>query len=101
MNLTPTEAVALGLLANAGSNEKYGYEMVQESGHAIKLGSVYVILSRLQDKGFVESRKEPSPKQAIPRRLYRITGLGSRALNAYSKAMSAYSRAWNTAGNLA
>lgn len=57
------------------------------------MGTVYVILGRLEEKGFVESRREElkeSSERSVPRRLYKITGQGRRIFNAYTAAMSAY-----------
>ena len=75
------EAVVLGLLR--GSGEMYGLEMVRASDGALRRGSVYVILDRLEDKGFVQSRADKRHGlPGMPRRFYRITGLGERALRA-------------------
>lgn len=75
------ETVALELLS--GGKNLYGLEMVKASGGELKRGTIYVLLDRLEDKGFVTSTAE---KQAglpgMPRRMYRITGVGQRALAA-------------------
>jgi DNA-binding PadR family transcriptional regulator len=78
-SLSRKEAIILDLLVGAG--ERYGLRLVEESGGRLKRGTVYVTLSRMEDKGFVESRQEERDPHAsgIPRRLYRITGLGERA----------------------
>jgi PadR family transcriptional regulator, regulatory protein PadR len=64
--------------------ELYGLEMVEQSGGDLARGTVYVTLARMEDKGFVTSRREESATApgAIPRRLYRISGLGERTLAA-------------------
>lgn len=93
MNITKTEALVLQQLAGASGSELYGLQMVKESGGALKMGTVYVILGRLEEKGFVESRREElkeSSERSVPRRLYKITGQGRRIFNAYTAAMSAY-----------
>jgi DNA-binding PadR family transcriptional regulator len=90
MNLTKKEALILQQLVSAGSAELYGLEMVRESAGELKLGSIYVTLGRLEDKGFVESHKEKNPEQVVPRRLYKITSTGARVYRAWSSAMSAY-----------
>lgn len=90
MNITKKEALILEqLLASAGS-ELYGLEMVKASNEALKLGTVYVTLGRLEDKGFVQSRREDNPAQTVPRRLYKITGAGRRTYLAWSAAMAVY-----------
>lgn len=84
--LSRTEALILSLLM--GKSELYGLEMVEQSDGRLKRGTIYVTLGRMQDKGLVESRKEPrqSPEVGIPRRLYSITGYGMRVIAAYEVA---------------
>ena len=70
--------------------ERFGLELVELSGGALKRGTVYVTLGRMEDKGLVESRAEAAPRDGdrpggMPRRLYRITGVGHAAL-AYARA---------------
>lgn len=89
MNLSAKEAAILEQLVVAASRERYGLEMVKASDGNLKLGTIYVTLNRLEDKGYVTSRKEDSPQQTIPRRLYKITGEGARAFNAYAAGMRA------------
>ncbi|MBA5689391.1 PadR family transcriptional regulator [Rugamonas apoptosis] len=88
MNLSKNEAVILGLLV-AGEREMYGLEMVKKSDGKLKLGTIYVTLSRLEDKGFLKSRKEMNDS-VVPRRLYEITGSGTREIRAWTAAMSEY-----------
>ncbi|MGE0210155.1 MAG: PadR family transcriptional regulator [Parvibaculaceae bacterium] len=78
--LSETEAVILELLVNRG--ELYGLQMIAHEP-SLKRGTIYVTLGRMADKGFVESRevKEPSTP-GLPRRLFKATGLGQRALAA-------------------
>ena len=66
--------------------------MVELSNGALKRGTVYVTLGRMQEKGFLESRQEPLPPGAIglPRRLYRATGLAMRVLAAWQAAEQIY-----------
>lgn len=73
---TKTEMLILGLLAGG---EKYGLQLVKDSGGKLKRGTIYVLLDRLEDKGFITS-KTPEPGSA--RRLYTIHGSGVRALRA-------------------
>jgi PadR family transcriptional regulator PadR len=81
------ETIALELLQSSG--EMYGLEMVKASDGTLGRGTIYVILDRLEDKGFVKSRAEKQPGEAgMPRRLYKITGLGQRALKAAQSARS-------------
>lgn len=91
-SLSRKEARVLTLLANGG-REMFGLEMIEASGGELKRGTIYVTLQRMQEKGFIESRQEarPAPEVGIARRLYRITGLGSRVLAAYEAARSVMS----------
>lgn len=90
MDISKKEALILEQLIAAGSSELYGLEMVRASNGTLKMGTIYVTLARLQDKGFVESRREDDPKQTVPRRLYKITGAGVKTYRAVSEAMSLY-----------
>ena len=73
-------------------DELFGLQMVELSGGRLKRGTVYVTLGRMQEKGYLESRQEPSPPGAIglPRRLYRPTGFALRALAAWKAAEKIY-----------
>ena len=87
--LSAKEAEVLRLLIANG--EMYGLEMVQRSG-ILKRGTVYVTLSRMGDKGYVESRlEEVSPGEGPPRRLYQATGLGVRVYRAMEQAARFFS----------
>jgi DNA-binding PadR family transcriptional regulator len=90
MNLSKNEAVILGLLNS--ETEMYGLEMVKKSEGKLKLGTIYLTLSRMEEKGFATSRKELDPVQVVPRRLYKITGTGARIYRAWTDAQSAFNR---------
>jgi DNA-binding PadR family transcriptional regulator len=82
--LSAKEAEVLRLLIASG--EMYGLEMVNRSA-MLKRGTVYVTLSRMGDKGYVESRLETvSTGEGPARRLYQVTGLGQRAYRAMEHA---------------
>jgi DNA-binding PadR family transcriptional regulator len=82
--LSAKEAEVLRLLI--ANSEMYGLEMVQRST-ILKRGTVYVTLSRMGDKGYVESRLEDvSPGDGPARRLYKVTGLGVRVYRAMEQA---------------
>jgi DNA-binding PadR family transcriptional regulator len=65
--------------------ERFGLELVDASGGTVKRGSVYVLLARMEAKGFVESRQEERPPgtSGLPRRLYRATPYGLKVREAY------------------
>lgn len=78
--LSPIQFHILELLI--AKDELYGLEMVKASDR-LKRGTVYVTLSRMEAKGFVESWLDRQPDQSgMPRRRYRVTGHGARVLSA-------------------
>ena len=91
--LSRAERLILELLVEHG--ELFGLQLVEHSSGALKRGTVYVTLGRMQEKGFVESRQEPLPPGAIglPRRLYRPTAYARRVLDAWQLAAEMLSRA--------
>ena len=77
------EHAALGLLADG--REWFGLDLVKRSRGDLTRGTVYVILDQLEHKGYVESEQEPVPVATagyVPRRRYRITAAGRKALRA-------------------
>ena len=83
--LSPTERLILELLAG---EEMFGLQLVEQSKGALKRGTAYVTLGRMQDKGYIESWTEQQSPGAIglPRRLYRPTAYGARLLQAWEAA---------------
>lgn len=81
-NLSIREMLILKLLSEVG--ETYGLDMVKQSDGRLKRGTIYVTLDRMEDKGFIESREEPTESGPV-RRLYRILGLGSRVLRYWAR----------------
>jgi len=65
-------------------DELYGLELVAASDGELKRGTVYVTLSRMEDKGLVHARAEPSDARhsGLPRRRYRASALGVRVVEA-------------------
>ena len=58
----------------------YGFELCRATG--LKSGTLYPILARLEQAGWLESRWEELDRDTVgrpPRRLYRLTGLGEEA----------------------
>lgn len=89
--LSRTEHVILDLLQ---VRESFGLELVERSGGALKRGTVYVTLARMQDKGYVTSLTEAVVPGAIglPRRLYRPTAYGVEVFKVWSRAQRALAR---------
>lgn len=81
-SISETESLVLDLL---GSQERFGLELVEASGRKLKLGTIYVTLSRMELKGFIDSKtQDPHPEAiGLPRRMYRVTPYGLRVQRAY------------------
>jgi PadR family transcriptional regulator, regulatory protein PadR len=82
-SLPGKERLILELLIAAGP--LFGLELVKRSDGALKRGTVYATLARMEQKGYVTSEQEELQPGAIglPRRRYRPTRLGERVLNAW------------------
>ena len=81
-SMSRTESLVLDLLRG---RERYGLQLVDASSGTLKRGSVYVILARMEEKGFVESRQEErSGASGLPRRLYRATPYGRKVHGAFT-----------------
>ncbi len=90
------EALILELLAARGS--LYGLELVEFSRGALKRGTVYVTLGRMQDKGLVRQLEDRSPDDhaGMPRPRYQLTAVGRRTLAARELALGALKLARST-----
>ena len=82
-SMSPTESLVMELLRG---RERYGLELVDASAGALKRGSVYVTLARMEEKGFVDSRQEDRVQgtSGLPRRLYRATPYGRKVHGAFA-----------------
>lgn len=81
------ELIVLEMLV--AKREMYGLEMVKTSNRLAR-GTVYVLLNRMADKGYVISRQvKEDNASGMPRRVFSITGLGQRALTATRQAHAA------------
>jgi PadR family transcriptional regulator, regulatory protein PadR len=90
-SLSAKEYLIMNMLIGA-RREMYGLELVEQSQGELKRGTIYVTLNRLEEKGYVSSKKEPEAKGiASPRRMYKTTGLGERVFRALE---AAGGRAW-------
>lgn len=78
---TPTRLVFQAFL-DAPSEETYGFALAEATG--LPSGSLYPILRRLEDEGFIEGRWDvvDAGPQRRRRRYYRLTGEGARAARA-------------------
>ena len=82
-SMSRTESLVMEMLRG---RERYGLELVDASDGALKRGSIYVILARMEEKGFVDSRQEERTDglSGAPRRLYRATPYGRKVHGAFS-----------------
>jgi PadR family transcriptional regulator len=82
--LPKKQLLILELLASGGP--MYGLQLVDRSDGALKRGTVYVTLGRMEARGLIESEQEPAAPGAIglPRRIYRPTALGERVMRAWA-----------------
>jgi DNA-binding PadR family transcriptional regulator len=76
-SISVTEALIVEIL---GSDERFGLDLVERSSGVLRRGTIYVTLSRMEAKGFLESRQESrEPEEGgLPRRLYRVTAYGAK-----------------------
>lgn len=73
----------------------YGLQVVEASNKRISRASIYVLLGRLEEKGFVKVLKDPKPAEhpGMPRPIYQLTGAGQRAVSAADLVSGALSEA--------
>ena len=77
------EACVLSLL---GVQERYGFELARaltDNGFVASEGSIYPLLTRLRQQGFVETTWREST-EGPPRRYYRLTADGQIALASFA-----------------
>jgi PadR family transcriptional regulator PadR len=79
-------AIEYCVLALLKSEDRYGFEITRELSAADELvtseGTVYPLLTRLRNDGLVDTYWQEST-EGPPRRYYRITPNGKRALNRF------------------
>lgn len=94
-SLSEKQALILDLLL---AGHRYGMELVNASGGELGRSGIYVHLDRMEEKGLVASSLEEAPEGARgpQRRVYDVTGLGRRVLNA----RHAYVSVFNTAAQV-
>ena len=92
---SPKKMVILEMLKTKGP--LYGLQMVDESSMLedktlwLKKGSIYVMLDRMEESGWIESWKEnPRKHKHGTRRIYKIVALGERILESWHYAESKF-----------
>ena len=85
-SLSDKERLILELLGRA--RQMYGLELVTASEGALKRGTVYVTLGRMETKGYLVSHleEEPPSQGGMPRRLYEPTAYGRELMAAWTSA---------------
>ena len=74
-NSSPQTLTVLAALNAEPTAWRHGYELAKATG--LQSGSLYPILVRLAERGYLETRWEEEQPQGRPRRhLYRLTGTG-------------------------
>lgn len=79
MRITPATVKVLQALMQGPTARHYGYELMRTT--RLKSGSLYPILERLDNAGWVDSHWEEINEQhegRPPRRYYQLTGLGKK-----------------------
>lgn len=78
--------LAIIVLKLIGDRDMYGYEIIQELDvlsdgyYKLKEGTLYPVLYRLEDSGWIESYRILQEERKVPRKYYKITNQGSAAL---------------------
>jgi PadR family transcriptional regulator PadR len=76
-------SLGLAVLATLAERELYGLEILQRledgAGFSVPEGTIYPLLQRLKDSGFVEARWVEA-RSGHPRKYYRLTLAGRRYL---------------------
>jgi DNA-binding PadR family transcriptional regulator len=74
-NISQQTQNVLAALLEAPQTWRHGYELSKATG--LKSGTLYPLLMRLGDQGFLESKWESSPQAGRPpRHVYRLTAVG-------------------------
>ena len=72
---SPQTFSLLSALLERPAEWRYGYDLSRETD--LKSGTLYPILMRLAERGWLESRWEDAEEEGRPRRhMYRLTGAG-------------------------
>jgi PadR family transcriptional regulator PadR len=88
-------ALGLAVLASLAERELYGLEILQrledKAGFAVPEGTIYPLLQRLKDSGFVEARWVEADT-GHPRKYYRLTLSGRRFLQRITSRWSEFAQ---------
>lgn len=73
-NTSPQTLRLLDALLQSKDSWRHGYDLAQET--MLKSGTLYPLLMRLADQGFLKSRWETEGDNRRPRHVYRLTAAG-------------------------
>jgi PadR family transcriptional regulator, regulatory protein PadR len=92
---SPQTVAILNALAAKASDWSHGYDLCRSLG--LKAGTVYPILMRLAERGYVETAWEQEvPQGRPPRHLYRLSAAGAEQVHELRRAEAQQSpgRSW-------
>lgn len=88
---SPQTVAVLDALAAKATDWSHGYDLCRALG--LKAGTVYPILIRLAERGFVETAWEQDvPRGRPPRHLYRLSAAGAEYVRGLQRAEAQRSR---------
>lgn len=94
--------LAIIVLKIISEKDMYGYEIIQildelsEGYYKVKEGTLYPILYRMEDNGWIENyRVIPEGDRKLPRKYYKITDKGIEALKEQLDLWEAYNKITN------
>lgn len=94
----------LCVLSLLKTNDRYGYELVAEISKCIAIseGTIYPLLRRLKNEGYVETYLEES-SEGPPRKYYKLTDKGEEMREEFLEEWNAFIKGINTiiGGNVA
>lgn len=77
--LSANAARILAIFVAEPTTQRYGYELMRAT--EIKSGSLYPVLGRFEQLGWISGSLEPSPDGRPPRRVYSFNPDATRAAN--------------------
>ncbi|WP_179506759.1 MULTISPECIES: PadR family transcriptional regulator [unclassified Sphingomonas] len=74
-SFSPAAKLVLAALLDRAESWSYGYDLAKSTG--VKSGTLYPLLIRLEDKGFLETEWQPPAEPGRPpRHTYKLTAAG-------------------------
>jgi PadR family transcriptional regulator, regulatory protein PadR len=94
---SPQTVAILDALAEKASDWSHGYDLCRLLG--LKAGTVYPILIRLADRGYLETAWEQEvPQGRPPRHLYRLSATGAEHVRELRKSAETERASWRLPG---